>query len=115
VVRDGLALGSLLLMLAVGVGLTVPGGLSSPGEAALSAVRGGTCSWPYYVDCSNNSVCVSQGTWSIYYHYTGLGLHPFDPATDYDVGWCRYLTNHINSTNCSTAPGAPYAIWYICS
>jgi hypothetical protein len=106
----------LLLVLAVGVGLTVPGGLSSPGEEALSAVRGGTCSWPYTINCSANSVCVDSGTgFSVYYHYTGLGWHPFDPDMDYDVGQCRYLTFHGGSSNCSTPPGPPVSPWYICS
>jgi hypothetical protein len=104
----------LLLVLAVGVGLTVPGGLSSPGEEALSAVRGGSCSWPYYVDCSNNSVCVSQGTWSIYYHYSGLGWHPFDPQMDYDVGRCRTEYVHPTTSNC-TGGKFENGWWWICT
>jgi hypothetical protein len=108
----GLALGALLLVLAVGVGLTVPGGLSSPGEEALSAVRGGSCTT--YTNCTQADVCVSQFGTGFYYHYTGVGIRWFDTEDLYDLGQCRYIKVHVNDTTCSNVP-QDGAVWWICS
>jgi hypothetical protein len=113
VVRGGLALGALLLVLAVGVGLTVPGGLSSPGEEALVAAHGGSCSQT--VNCTQSSVCVNvaPGSW-LYYQYTGVGDRWFD-TSDYGLGLCRFSTRHNNGLCTGVDQGNNPPFWWICS